>query len=199
MLSFEPPSLYSVTECIKRANRPKLQMLDQFPNCRELAGIHGKFDQIVVDNGLELVGASFESAMTDVGTSVRWAPSSSPTYKAVVERFFRTLNELLNKRLPGGSFPVAQMKAWKLDPQKDAVLTVGKAEELLEQAIGVYHQDLHTFLGETPVAVWSRGVAEPHRLAFDPRVQRHDLLLLRCLSPLAQKSRVRPNSIRLRE
>lgn len=141
-----------------RANRPKLQMLDHFPDSRDLAGIHGKFDEIVVDNGLELVGVSFESAMTDVGTSVRWAPSGSPTYKAVVERFFRTLNELLNKRLPGGSFPVAQMKSWKLDPQKDAVLTLEKAEELLEQAIGVYHQDLHTFLGEAPVAVWSRGV-----------------------------------------
>jgi putative transposase len=158
VLSFEPPSLYSVTECIKRANRPKLQMLEQYPNCRELAGIYGKFDEIVVDNGLEFVGISFESGMTDVGTSVRWAPSASPTYKAVVERSFRTLNELLNKRLPGGSFPVEQMRAWGLTPQKDAVLTLEQLEDLLEGAIGLYHQDLHTFLGEPPIKAWSRGV-----------------------------------------
>lgn len=158
VVSFEPPSLYSVTECIKRANRPKLQMLEHYPDCPDLSGIYGKFDEIVVDNGLEFVGTSFESGMTDVGTSIRWAPSASPTYKAVVERFFRTLNERLNKRLPGGSFPVEQMRAWKLDPQKDAVLTLDQLEELLEGAIGLYHQDLHTFLGEAPVKAWSRGV-----------------------------------------
>lgn len=158
VVSFEPPSLYSVTECIKRANRPKLQMLKHYPDCPDLAGIYGKFDEIVVDNGLEFVGTSFESGMTDVGTSIRWAPSASPTYKAVVERFFRTLNERLNKRLPGGSFPVEYMKAWKLNPQKDAVLTLDQLEKLLEGAIGLYHQDLHTFLGEAPVKAWSRGV-----------------------------------------
>lgn len=158
VLSFEPPSLYSVTECIKRANRPKLQMRDHFPDCRGLVGIYGKFDEIVVDNGLEFVGISFESGMTDVGTSIRWAPSESPTYKAVVERFFRTLNELFNKRLPGGTFPIEKMRAWKLNPQKHAVLTLDQTEELLEHAIGVYHQDLHTFLGEPPVAAWTRGV-----------------------------------------
>ena len=32
MLSFEPPSIYSVAECIKRGNRPKLWMREHFPD-----------------------------------------------------------------------------------------------------------------------------------------------------------------------
>lgn len=159
VLSFEPPSIYSVTECIKRANRPKLWMAELFPDAPDLVGIYGKFDEIVVDNGRELTGTSLESSMTDVGTSLRWAPVGSPTYKALIERFFRTLNELLNKRLPGGRFPINQLREWKLDPRKDAVLSLDELEDLLDHAIGVYHQELHTFLGEAPVAAWNRGVS----------------------------------------
>lgn len=160
VLTFEPPSLYSVTECIKRANRPKPYMRDRFPDCPELADIFGKFDEIVVDNGWEFTGTSFESAMTNIGASVRWAPVRSPTYKAVVERFFGTLNTLLHRKLPGGTFSIDQLRAWELDPRRDAVLSLEQAEELLISAIGVYHQELHTTLGDAPVHVWSRGVRE---------------------------------------
>lgn len=111
-LSFEPASLYSVTECIKRANRPKAIVgLDGQSNAT-LADIFGRFDEIVVDNGLELAGVSFESAMTDVGTSIRWAPTREPTYKAIVERLFGTLNDLLFKKLPGGTAPISDLRAW---------------------------------------------------------------------------------------
>lgn len=158
VLSFEPPSLYSITECIKRANRPKLQMRAAGPDHSALVWVYGKFDEIVVDNGWEFIGTSFESAMTDIGTSVRWAPVKSPTYKAVVERFFGTLNALLFRKLPGGTFPIAQMRAWELDPRKDAVLTLAEAEALLTSAIAVYHQELHTTLGDTPLNVWTKGV-----------------------------------------
>ena len=136
VLSFEPPSLYSVTECIKRANRPKAATRLRFPDKPELADIFGKFDEIVVDNGWEFTGTSFESALTDLGVSIRWAPVRSPTYKAVVERFFGTLNSLLHKKLPGGTIPIEQMRAWDLDPSKDAVLTLAQVEALLTSAIG---------------------------------------------------------------
>ncbi|MFN3535933.1 MAG: integrase, partial [Brevundimonas sp.] len=66
-LGFEPPSLCSVIECIKRANRPKPLMRTLFPDCPELADIYGKCDEIVVDNGLEFIGTSFSHAMTDLG------------------------------------------------------------------------------------------------------------------------------------
>jgi len=158
VLSFEPPSLYSITECIKRANRPKLQMLSGVAANALLVDIYGKFDEIVVDNGWEFIGTSFESSMTDIGTSIRWAPVKSPTYKAIVERFFGTLTTMVLQRLPGGTFPIAQLRAWELDPRKDAVLTLDQAEALLASAVAVYHQELHSTLGDTPLNVWTKGV-----------------------------------------
>lgn len=160
VLSFEPPSVYSVAECIKRGNRPKLWMREHFPDAPELVDIHGKFDEIIVDNGMELAGSSFQSSMTDVGTSVIWAPVASPQHKSPVERFFGTLNELLCKRLPGGRFPIDKLRQWGVDPRKDAVLTFDEMVDLLDFAIGVYHQTLHTTLGELPLKAWSRGVRE---------------------------------------
>lgn len=160
VLSFEPPSVYSVAECIKRGNRPKLWIREHFPDVPELIDIHGKFDEIIVDNGMELSGSSFQSSMTDVGTSVIWAPIASPEHKAIVERFFGTLNELFCKRIPGGRFPIDKLRQWGLDPRKDAVLTFNELAELLDFAIGVYHQTLHTTLGEPPIKAWSRGVRE---------------------------------------
>ncbi|QYF87279.1 Mu transposase C-terminal domain-containing protein [Brevundimonas sp. PAMC22021] len=158
VLSFEPPSLYSVIECIRRANRPKPRMRDLFPDCPELADIYGKCDEVVVDNGLEFIGPSFESGMTDLGVSIRWAPIKSPTYKALVERFFLTLNLMLHNKLPGGTFPLQKLREWDLDPQKFAVLTLEQAEGLLDLAIGTYHQSLHRSLKDTPVRTWLRGV-----------------------------------------
>lgn len=158
VLSFEPPSLYSVIECVRRSNRPKPRMRALFPGCPDLADIYGKSDEIVVDNGLEFIGTSFESGMIDLGISVRWAPIRSPTYKAIVERFFSTLNSMLHKKLPGGTFPIQKLREWELDPQKHAVLTFEQTETLLDLAIGTYHQALHRSLGNTPVRSWVRGL-----------------------------------------
>lgn len=158
VLTFEPPSLYSATECIKRANRPKLRMLDRFPDNPELKDIYGKFDEIIVDNGWEFTGTSFESALIDAGVSVRWAPVRSPTYKAVVERFFGTLNTKFHQKLPGGTLPIEKLRAWGIDPQEDAVLTLDQAEHLLISAIGVYHQEVHSSLAEPPLKLWTRAI-----------------------------------------
>jgi putative transposase len=158
VLSFEPPSLYSVIECIRRANRPKPRMRTLFPDCPELADIYGKCDEIVVDNGLEFIGPSFESGMTDLGISVRWARIKTPTDKSVVERLFYTLNSMFHKKLPGGTFPLQKLREWELDPQKSAVLTLEQTEALLDRAVGTYHQSLHRSLRDTPVRVWVRGV-----------------------------------------
>lgn len=159
VLSFEPASLYSVIECVKRANRPKPKMRALFPDTPELADIYGKCDEIVVDNGLEFIGTSFESGMTDLGISIRWAPVKSPTDKSVVERFFSTLNSMFHKKLPGGTFPVQKLRNWELDPQKFAILTLAQTEALLDLAVGTYHQALHRSLRDTPVRTWARGVS----------------------------------------
>lgn len=156
VLTYEPPSNYAAMECIKRANRPKLHLLDRFPKFPVLAYIFGKFDEIVVDNGWELSGITFQDAMADVGTTVRWAPIASPTYKAIVERFFRILNQILNHKLPGGVLKPELLREMGYDPTKAAVLTIAELESLIWSAISYYHIEEHSTLLRPPASLWEQ-------------------------------------------
>lgn len=160
LVTFEHPSISTVMECLKRANRPKLWMRQRYREYPELAGIYGKPDEIIVDNGWEFTGVSAESALIDVGISIRWAPIYSPTYKAVVERFFLTLNKLFFEKLPGRTFPIAQMREWGLKPSANATITLPQLEDLLDKAIATYHRKRHRMLGDTPLNTWLKGVKD---------------------------------------
>ncbi|UAL10102.1 Mu transposase C-terminal domain-containing protein [Caulobacter segnis] len=156
VLSFEPPSLYQAMECIKRANRPKLHLKARKPKYPVLADIFGRFDEIVVDNGWEFAGKSFEDSMADMSTAVRWAPVKSPTYKAIGERFFGILNTLLLQKLPGGTLKPELMRQMGYDPFTDAILTLGQLEDLIWEAICYYHIEEHSDLLRPPADVWRR-------------------------------------------
>lgn len=156
VLSFEPPSIYSVMECIKRANRPKPQNTALSREYPVLVYIFGRFDEIVVDNGKEFSGTSLEDAMADVGTTIRLAPVASPTYKAIVERFFRTLNQMLNTKLPGAVFKTDLLREMGYDPSKDAVLTIEQLEGLIHEALAAYHVSLHRGIGAPPAQLWQQ-------------------------------------------
>lgn len=156
VVSFEPPSLYSATECIKRANSPKLHLVEQGARYAKLAHIYGRFDEIVVDNGWELVGTSFEDASADAGISVRWAPVRSPTYKAVIERFFRTIDDRLLHKLPGSTLNPQALRDLEIDPDTDAVLTLQELEELIWEVINLYHLDIHSEINACPAQLWGR-------------------------------------------
>lgn len=67
VVTFEPPSIYSAMECVKRANSPKLHLLRGGPRYALLSNIFGRFSELIVDNGLP----SLPDAA--VGTSPRCA------------------------------------------------------------------------------------------------------------------------------
>ncbi|MFN3634874.1 MAG: hypothetical protein ACK4UZ_04005 [Rhizobium rhizophilum] len=156
VLSFEPPSLFQALEVIKKANRPKREIQRTDPQSTVLANIFGRFDEIVVDNGWEFAGSSFVDALADTGSSVRWAPILSPTYKACVERFFRTLNMLLARKLPGGVLSPETLRLMGYDPYKDAVLTLEELEDLIWRALKLYHLQPHDALHQPPASVWQK-------------------------------------------
>lgn len=164
VLSYEPPSLYQTLECIKRANRPKLHMLSRASKFPVLAYIFGKFDQVVVDNGFDF-SRSFQDALSDIGISIRWAPVASPTYKAIVERFFGVLNELLNKKAPGGVLKPELLREMGYDPAKDAVLTIAQIEDLIWEAISYYHIEVHRGIKRPPADLWQQDM-DRYGIAF---------------------------------
>jgi putative transposase len=155
LISFEPPSIYSVMECIKRANRPKMHLprsADQFPDLR---CIFGRFDEIVVDNGKEFSGVAMQDAMTDAGFSLRLAPVASPTFKGIVERLFATINSLQNTKLPGGVLKPELLREFGYDPSKDAVLTLTELEEVLWETLTLYHITPRGGQGSPPAQLWA--------------------------------------------
>lgn len=158
VLSFEPPSIYSVMECIKRANRPKIRKTSLSKHYPVLGNIFGRFDEIVVDNGKEFAGVAFEDALADVGTTLRLAPIATPTHKAVGERFFLTLNQMLNTKLPGAVFRPDVLREMGYDPAKDAVLTIEQLDDLINEAIATYHVSMHSGIGAQPARLWQADI-----------------------------------------
>lgn len=156
VVTFEPPSIYSAMECVKRANAPKLHLLQGGARYALLSNIFGRFNELVVDNGLEYSGLSFEDGMAELGTAVRWAPVRSPTFKSPIERFFRTIDQLLLHKLPGTTLTREARKDLELNPVAEATLSLEELEALIWEAINLYHFDLHSGLNAIPADLWEQ-------------------------------------------
>jgi putative transposase len=167
VISFEPPSLYSATECVKRAATPKLSLLEGPLRYQSMAWIFGHMDEIVVDNGKDLSGIAFEDSMIELTTSVRWAPIASPTFKAIGERFFGTLNTMLFNKLPGATLKPEILREMGIDPQETAILTLEELECLIQEAICLYHYEEHSELNAPPAQVWMEQAKEHGVSGFD--------------------------------
>lgn len=155
-LGFEPPSLYSTMACLRHALRPKCDLKDRFPSIQGEWIAYGVPTTILVDNGWEFCGSSFEDACEDLGISVEWAPVRTPEYKGQIERFFGTLKTLLFNKVKGGvPFKPQQMNELGLDPQANAVLMLSDLEELIVQCVvEVYGRNTHRSLAASPEQVW---------------------------------------------
>ena len=161
VLTFEPPSLYSVMATLKRVNREKSYISDLYPDIRERTDAWGKPDALLVDNGWEFKAPSLQDALHDLGTEIIWAPIHDPEYKAIGERFFRTLNTSVFHKLRGGvPYDPKTMRQVGLDPKKDAVITLGDLDEVIHQFdIEVYQFEKHDGLGAIPARIWEEKIA----------------------------------------
>lgn len=164
VITFEPPSLYSATECVKRASRPKLSLANAHPRYRRMVGIFGRVDEIVTDNGKDLSGVAFEDSMVEISTSVRWAPVASPTFKAIGERFFLTVKTMLLDKLPGATLNPKLLRELGANPSETAVMTLEELELLIEEALCLYHFEEHSALNAPPAQIWFEQV-EAHRIS----------------------------------
>jgi putative transposase len=158
LISFEPASLYSVLTTLKRVNRDKNYMAALFPEVEGTWDAFGLPTQILVDNGWEFKSPSLQDALRDIGTELTWSPVQRPPYKAVGERFFKTLNDKLFHKVPGG-VPARPTEARLIDtdPKQDAVISLGALDELMHQAIVGYHDnEFHDGIDDFPGKAWAR-------------------------------------------
>jgi putative transposase len=163
-----PPSLWSVAEVIRRANRPKRPppiMASRYPILRRLSG---RSDQIIVDNGREFRGHGLEDAAACAGFSIRFAPVKRPTYKAVVERLFSTLKVKLTKRLPGHTIPIARARKREYDPKINACVLIDDLEALMNQCIAEYNTEDHeALLNRPPALIFQNGTGGKIEICHD--------------------------------
>lgn len=154
-ITFDKPSFHTAAQLLKRAVRPKSHLRRRFPDAPDGAAIYGLMSSIVFDRALETIGVSERDALADLGIEVVYAGAAQPQAKGIVERLFRTLNDLLFHRLRGSvPLPASLMREMGYDPAKTAVVTIEELEELLEEAINVYHYQVHGELQASPVQYW---------------------------------------------
>jgi putative transposase len=137
------------------------------------------------DHGRDFTSDHLEQVRADLHMGLVFSEPGMPRGRGKIERFFRTLNQMLLRGLPG--YTPAGL------PPAHAVLTVSALEtELPRFILDEYHQRPHSETGEPPQASWEgRG--------FLPRLpeslEHLDLLLL----TVAKSRQVRPAGIHFQD
>ena len=161
VISYHPPSIWTLGELIKRANLPKRppgHLAERYP-C--LMRICGKSAEIIVDNGPEFMSQALEDAAKSAGFAIRRCPIKKPTYRAFMERFYQTIWTLCLKRLPGSARPIKEARKLGYDPEKAALVTVNELEAVMNAAIALYHIEPHEGLqNRQPLLVFEKSVAK---------------------------------------
>lgn len=160
VLSFTPPSIYNMLEAIKWANRPKMHRTRVAADKHALlAGIMCRFDTILPDNAWEFTGSSGQDSLIDLGCHIDWSRAGMPKDKSKLERFWRTLDIYLAKKLPGATFDPKLMRALGYDPTKEKVILASTLRETLAEAVAFYNTHVNDGIGAQPARLWEKEVA----------------------------------------
>jgi transposase InsO family protein len=134
-----------------------------------LAGVAA--ETVVVDHGRVYLSDHLLSVCQRLGISVQPARPLTPTDKAAVERFFRTLSEGLLAALPG--YKGSDVYSRGADPEGCAYFFTNELEQVVREWIdGIYHQRRHAGLAEpqvpglelSPAEMLAHGTARAGRL-----------------------------------
>lgn len=101
-------------------------------------------DSITTDHGRPFISEHVTSACARIGISIQPARVHTPTDKAPVERYFRTLNSFLQE-LPG--YKGSNTPSRGVTPELDAVYTIPQLEQIIREWMAtVYHLRPHPHL-----------------------------------------------------
>lgn len=160
LLSFEPPSVYTIQTVLKRVNKNKRYVRTLYPHIKDGWDGWGRPNEVLVDQAWENKSPSFRHSLRDLGTDLILAPARTPEFKSIGERFFRTMNQMLAHKLAGGvPYNPYVMRSVGLDPKSDAVLSLDDLDALIHEAIIGYHHRKHKGIGAMPARVWRDKIA----------------------------------------
>jgi putative transposase len=152
-IGFEPPSIYSVCQCIKNMILPKVWMQDLYPDLPEWEA-YGVPVLIVCDNGREFISQGFRDIAAKLGTTIRLAPVRNPEYKGAIESFLKTANHAGLSGLPGVTFSNPKVRG-DYPAEKEASLTLDDLRAyLLHWLMAEYVWKRHSGINRVPGAYW---------------------------------------------
>jgi putative transposase len=182
-VGFEPPSYYTVMECLYHAIRPKENVRGQFGAEHDWKA-YGIPTTLVVDHGVEFIGQDLKDACTLLNIQLTPAPVATPEFKAGIERQFGTLNTGLFHTLPGTTFSNPRQRG-DYDSTRQACISLKELEKALNLFIvDVYAEDFHRGLNGIPARRWEAALAE----GFSPRLPADPKELLILLSRVAWRT-----------
>jgi putative transposase len=171
-LSFEAPSSIQTALALRQAIWRK--SLPQW----KITGLPAIFYS---DHGSDFTSKHLEQVSADLEISLVFSEPGMPRGRGKIERFFRTVNQMLLCGLPG--YTPAGL------PMNQTVLSGAAFEAELERFIlDQYHQTPHSETGEPPQARWAAGGFLPQ---LPESLEQLDLLLL----TVAKSRKVRPDGI----
>lgn len=110
---------------------------------------------LIVDNGCDYKDSGFIRFIGNLDIRLEICSPRSPNGKALVERFFRRMNEDLIHKLPGTTFSNPESRG-DYNSQDMAMLTLKDLEGRVQTWIDeIYHQVPHRELGRAPIDVWN--------------------------------------------
>jgi putative transposase len=179
-ISFEDPNYSSVMECLLHCILPKDYVHKKYPKINNSWKVFGKPEKIFVDNGPDFRSGDLEQACNSLNIILEYQPPYQPWYKAVVEKFFGTLNKKLLKHHPGTAY-IDFLKKHDKDfkPHKNAIVTLNRLIEIIHiYFIDVFQQSYHRGLNGVPAKEWENRVKD---ISVDlPFKDSDELLILLC-------------------
>ncbi len=104
-------------------------------------------DEFYVDHGCDFTSRHLEQVAADLKITLTFSRVGEPRGRGKIERFFRTVNQLLCSELPGFIAPGGK--------KQSELLTLGEFEQLFHcWLLNEYMQRIHSELGTSPAAKW---------------------------------------------
>lgn len=175
-ISFEPPSYFTVSQCLRDAFTPKQWLKEHYPEIKHRWDAHGVMQELVVDNGLEFHSEALELACFSLGIEIHYSARKTPWFKGKIERFLGTLNGSIAHGTPGTTFSNILEKD-DYDPVKHAVVRLSTLRNVVRIWIAdYYHQKPHRTLGQPPAVLWNGSIV-PEDIALPDDMEGLDVIL----------------------
>jgi putative transposase len=155
-LSFDPPSYYSVMECLYHSIRPKENVKEKYGTEHDWIA-YGIPATLVTDNGKEFIGRSLEDACLSLNIVLEQMPIKQPHYKGKIERLFKTIGTVL-QGIPGTTYSNVQQRG-DYDSVGQACVYLDEVEALLNIFfVDIYAERLHKGIEGVPARRWEQAI-----------------------------------------